>query len=99
MLVSVKVRRGIDPAAAAERLKTGVRDQFGLTPQIAVLADWQPRARIRGQREDGAVFRSAEFESAGSNPETSRETTLRPGFLESLTMPAALSVQRNARAS
>jgi hypothetical protein len=36
--VWVEVRRGIDPAAAAERLKTGVRDQFGLTPQIAVLA-------------------------------------------------------------
>ena len=38
LLVSVEVRRGIDPAVAAERLKTAVRDQFGLTPQIAVLA-------------------------------------------------------------
>ena len=38
MLVSVEVRRGIDPMAAADTLKTTVRDKFGLTPQIVVVA-------------------------------------------------------------
>ena len=37
MLVSVEVRRGVDPAAAADALKATVRDKFGLTPQIAVM--------------------------------------------------------------
>jgi phenylacetate-CoA ligase len=37
MLVSVEVRRGVDPAAAAELLKSAVRDQFGLTPQIVTV--------------------------------------------------------------
>jgi phenylacetate-CoA ligase len=37
MLLSVEVRRGVDPAAAIERLKTAVREQFELTPQIAVV--------------------------------------------------------------
>jgi phenylacetate-CoA ligase len=38
MLVSVEVRRGFDAAGVAERLKSAVRDQFGLTPQIVVVA-------------------------------------------------------------
>lgn len=37
MLVSVEVRRGLEPAAAAERLKMAIRDKFGLTPRIAVI--------------------------------------------------------------
>ena len=37
MLLSVEVRRGVDPAAAIERLKTAVRDQFELTPQVVVV--------------------------------------------------------------
>jgi len=37
LLLSVEVRRGIDPAAAADRLKTAVRNQFGLTPRIVVV--------------------------------------------------------------
>jgi phenylacetate-CoA ligase len=37
MLLSVEVRRGVDPAAAIERLKAAVRDQFQLTPQIVVV--------------------------------------------------------------
>jgi phenylacetate-CoA ligase len=37
LLVSVEVRRGIDPSAAAERLKSAVRDRFELTPQIVVV--------------------------------------------------------------
>jgi phenylacetate-CoA ligase len=37
LLLSIEVRRGIDPATAAEGLKAAVRDQFGLTPQIAVV--------------------------------------------------------------
>ncbi len=37
MLLSVEVRRGVDPAAAIERLKTAVRNQFELTPQIVVV--------------------------------------------------------------
>jgi len=37
LLLSVEVRRGVDPASLAERLKTAVRNTFGLTPQIAVL--------------------------------------------------------------
>jgi len=37
MVVSVEVRRGIDPAAAVEGLKSAVRDQFGLTPQIVTV--------------------------------------------------------------
>jgi phenylacetate-CoA ligase len=37
LLLSVEVRRGVDPAAAIERLKTAVRDRFELTPQIVVV--------------------------------------------------------------
>jgi len=37
MLLSVEVRRGVDPAAAIERLKTAVRDQFELTPRVVVV--------------------------------------------------------------
>jgi phenylacetate-CoA ligase len=37
MLVSVEVRRGVDPAAAVEGLKSAVRDQFGLTPRIVTV--------------------------------------------------------------
>jgi phenylacetate-CoA ligase len=37
MLLSVEVRRGVDPVAAVEGLKSAVRDQFGLTPQIVAL--------------------------------------------------------------
>jgi phenylacetate-CoA ligase len=37
MVVSVEVRRGVDPAAAVESLKTAVRDQFGLTPQVVIV--------------------------------------------------------------
>jgi len=37
MVVSVEVRRGVEPGAAADRLKTSVRDKFGLTPQIVVV--------------------------------------------------------------
>jgi phenylacetate-CoA ligase len=37
MLLSVEVRRGVDPAAAIERLKIAVREQFELTPQIVVV--------------------------------------------------------------
>ncbi len=37
MLVSVEVRRGVDPAAAAEALKAAVRHKFGLTPHIVVV--------------------------------------------------------------
>jgi phenylacetate-CoA ligase len=37
MLVSVELRRGIDPTAAADGLQSAVRDQFGLTPQIVVV--------------------------------------------------------------
>jgi phenylacetate-CoA ligase len=37
MVVSVEVRRGVAPTAAAERLKTAVRDKFGLTPHILVV--------------------------------------------------------------
>ena len=37
MLLSVEVRRGVDPIAAIEGLKSAVRDQFELTPQIVVV--------------------------------------------------------------
>jgi phenylacetate-CoA ligase len=37
MLLSVEVRRGVDAAAAVARLKSAVRDQFELTPQIVVV--------------------------------------------------------------
>jgi phenylacetate-CoA ligase len=37
MLLSVEVRRGVDPATAIEHLKTAVRDQFELTPRIVVV--------------------------------------------------------------
>jgi len=37
LLLSVEVRRGIEPAAAAERLKIAVRNQFGLTPHVVVV--------------------------------------------------------------
>ena len=37
LLVSVEVRYGVDPAAAAERLKAAVHEQFELTPRIVVV--------------------------------------------------------------
>jgi phenylacetate-CoA ligase len=37
MLLSVEVRRGVDPIAAIEGLKFAVPDQFELTPQIVVV--------------------------------------------------------------
>ena len=37
LLVSVEVRRGVDQAAAAERLKVAVREHFELTPRIVVV--------------------------------------------------------------
>ena len=37
LLVSVEVRRGVDPAGAAERLKAAVHEQFELTPRIVVV--------------------------------------------------------------
>jgi phenylacetate-CoA ligase len=51
MLLSVEVRRGIDPSEALERLKSAVRDQFELTPKIVAVA-WprnsKPVSRCRG---------------------------------------------------
>jgi len=37
MVVSIEVRRGVDPTAAAERLKTAIRDRFGLTPNVVLM--------------------------------------------------------------
>jgi phenylacetate-CoA ligase len=37
MLLSIEVRRGVNPIAAAESLKSAVRDQFELTLQIVVV--------------------------------------------------------------
>ncbi len=37
MLLSVEVRRGVDPATVVEGLKSAVRNRFGLTPQIVVV--------------------------------------------------------------
>jgi phenylacetate-CoA ligase len=37
MVLSIEVQRGVDPAAAGERLKTAVRDKFGLTPNVALM--------------------------------------------------------------
>jgi phenylacetate-CoA ligase len=37
MLLSVEVRRGVDPARAVEALKAAVRNQFEITPRIAVV--------------------------------------------------------------
>ena len=37
MLLSVEVRRGVDPTGAVASLKSAVRDQFELTPQIVVV--------------------------------------------------------------
>ena len=37
LLVSVEVRRGVDQAVAAERLKVAVREHFELTPRIVVV--------------------------------------------------------------
>jgi len=37
LLISVEVRRGVDPALAAERLKTALHDQFEVTPRIVVV--------------------------------------------------------------
>ena len=37
LLVSIEVRRGVDPAGAAERLKVAVHEQFELTPRIVVV--------------------------------------------------------------
>jgi len=38
MLVTVEVRRGVDPPAAVEHLTAAVRNRFGMTPQIVVAA-------------------------------------------------------------
>ena len=38
MVVSIEVRRGIDPTAAADRLKAAVRDKFGLTPNVVLMS-------------------------------------------------------------
>ncbi|MDE2285876.1 MAG: AMP-binding protein [Hyphomicrobiales bacterium] len=37
MVVSIEVRRGVDPAAAVDRLKTAIRDKFGLTPNVVLM--------------------------------------------------------------
>jgi len=37
LLLSVEVRRGVEAASAAAALKSAVHEQFGLTPQIAVV--------------------------------------------------------------
>ena len=37
LLVSVEVRRGFDPAAAAERLESAVHERFELTPRVVVV--------------------------------------------------------------
>jgi phenylacetate-CoA ligase len=37
LLVSVEVRRGVDPAAAALRLQSAVHDRFELTPRIVLV--------------------------------------------------------------
>jgi phenylacetate-CoA ligase len=37
LLLSVEVRRGVDPAVAAARLQTAVRDRFELTPKVVVV--------------------------------------------------------------
>ena len=37
MVLTVEVRRGVDASAAVEALKTAVRNQFELTPQIVVV--------------------------------------------------------------
>jgi len=37
MLLSVEVRRGVDPAKAVEELKAAVRNQFEITPKITVV--------------------------------------------------------------
>jgi phenylacetate-CoA ligase len=37
LLLSVEVRRGVDPANAIMSVKSAVRDRFGLTPQIVVV--------------------------------------------------------------
>ncbi len=37
MLLTIEVRRGLDPVAAIAGLKSAVRNQFGLTPHIAVV--------------------------------------------------------------
>jgi len=39
MVVSIEVRRGIDPTAAADRLKAAVRDKFGLTPNVVLMSN------------------------------------------------------------
>lgn len=37
MVVSIEVRRGVDPAAAMDRLRTAIRDKFGLTPNVVLM--------------------------------------------------------------
>ncbi len=37
MVVSIEVRHGVDPTAAAEQLKMAVRDKFGLTPSVVLM--------------------------------------------------------------
>jgi len=39
MVVSIEVQRGIDPTAAADRLKAAVRDKFGLTPNVVLMSN------------------------------------------------------------
>jgi phenylacetate-CoA ligase len=53
LLLSVEVRRGVDPAAAAERLRSAVHDRFELTPRIVVV-------------ESGALAK--EFETSVKTP-------------------------------
>ena len=53
LLVSVEVRRGVDAAAAAERLQSAVHDRFELTPRIVVV-------------ESGALAK--EFEASVKTP-------------------------------
>jgi phenylacetate-CoA ligase len=37
LLLSIEVRRGVDPLAACEMLQAAVRDNFGMTPRVVVL--------------------------------------------------------------
>jgi phenylacetate-CoA ligase len=37
LVVSIEVRRGVDPDAACEALQVAVRDKFGVTPKVVVL--------------------------------------------------------------
>jgi phenylacetate-CoA ligase len=37
LVLSIEVRRGVDPATAGERLKTAVREKFGLAPNVVLM--------------------------------------------------------------